>query len=163
VAVLAAAVGSLALAVTLLKRGSYLNALVPAEAPLTILAACGVTWLIERRAPRNRGAIALAAAALVLGAVEVGSLLASPRDPSAFSRPGASSAPGWVLSDAQVGRQVATIERCPGGVPYSGPPYLAFAAHRRMPGEEPDQFIIARARADARFRAAAARDARRCP
>jgi hypothetical protein len=160
-AVVAGAVGTLVLLLTLFKRGSYLNVLVVVEPPLLILAACGITWLLERRgAPISR---AIVAAAALLVAVQVGSLLSSPRDPGAFARPGAASTSGWQLTDAQVDRQVALIDRCPVDLPFSGPPYLAFAADRRMPGNQPDQFIIDHARVERAFRSAAARDRPRCP
>jgi hypothetical protein len=42
-------------------------------------------------------------------------------------------------------------------------PYLAFEANRRMPGHQPDQFITANAREDARFARQAAADQPRCP
>jgi hypothetical protein len=160
VAVLAAGVGSLVLLVSLFKRGSYLNVLVVVEPPLLILAACGITWLLERV---RRGAYVLVGAAAVLATAEVASLLASPQHPGLFGRPFAASAPGVPLSDPQVRREVVAINRCPAGYAYSGPPYLAFAARRRLPGNQPDQFIIARAGADSRFRKAAASDQRRCP
>jgi hypothetical protein len=131
------------------------------EPPLLILAACGITWLLERRGAALSRAILAAASLLV--AVQVGSLLSSPRDPGAFTRPGAASTPGWQLTDAQVDREVALIGRCPAWLPFSGPPYLAFAADRRMPGNQPDQFIIDHAKVERPFRAAAARDRLRCP
>ena len=47
--------------------------------------------------------------------------------------------------------------------PPSQVPYLAFAADRRMPGNQPDQFIITQSSANARFLVAANRDVNRCP
>ena len=163
-AVLVTAAASLVLLLTLLKRGSYLNAVVVVEPPLLILTACAITWLLERRTWATHPVLAsLGAVALLLGAVEVGSLLVSPRDPGAFSRPRAATTPGWTLTDDQVRSQVAIIDRCPPDAAYPGAPYLAFAAGRRPPGNQPDQFIIAHASVDARFRTAAAVDRRRCP
>jgi hypothetical protein len=94
---------------------------------------------------------------------EVGSLLLSPRNPRLFARPLAASAPGWGLTDRQVRQQATRIGLCPSNVAYSGQPYLAFVARRRMPGNQPDQFIIEHAPADSRFLAQAERDQPRCP
>ena len=52
---------------------------------------------------------------------------------------------------------------CPPDAAYSGPPYVAFEADRRMPGRQPDQFIVANARENARFLREAAADQPRCP
>lgn len=162
----AAAAGSLLLLLSLFKRGSYLNVLVVVEPPLLILAACGVTWLLERVRPGRpgwRGAYVLAGVAAVLVTAEIASLLVTPQDPGLFARPFAASAPGLPLSDSQVRREFDLIRRCPPGSAYSGPPYLAFAAGRRLPGNQPDQFIITHARADRSFLTRAVRDVSRCP
>ncbi len=162
--VLAGALGSLVLLVTLLKQGSYLNVLVVIEPPAVILAACGWTWLLTGKAVRRRGGpLLLAGLSLLLGLIEIGSMLGSPEDPTLFGRPFAASAPSWALSSTQVDAQIAPAKRCPISDAYSGPPYLAFAAGRRMPGSQPDQFIIEHAHANARFLAAATRDMSRCP
>jgi len=162
--VVAAAVGSLGLLFSLFKRGSYLNVLVTVEPALLILAICGWTWLLERRRLLGRyRAIALSAVFAILGVTELASLLLSPQDASLFGRPLAASAPGWSLTGPEVSRQVALIEHCPLRLAYSGPPYLAFVAGRRMPGNQPDQFIIQNARSNLRFLAAASHDQRHCP
>jgi hypothetical protein len=158
------AVASLALLLSLFKRGSYLNVVVAVEPPLVVLAACGWTWLLESRPLASaRWTLGVMLACVLLGVAEVASLLTSPTDAGVFRRPLAASGPAWKLTDGQVGRQVTLISRCPIGAAYSGQPYLAFAARRRMPGNQPDQFIIDHAHADARFLAAAAGDRSRCP
>jgi len=105
----------------------------------------------------------VAGLSLVVGLIEIGSMLGSPEHPTLFGRPFAASPPNWTLTSDQVNAQLAAIKRCPASQAYSGQPFLAFAADRRMPGNQPDQFIIGHARVDARFLAAAARDKPRCP
>ncbi|MFL5818534.1 MAG: hypothetical protein ACJ76L_13155 [Conexibacter sp.] len=156
----AAAMGSLLLLLTLFKHGSYLTVVLVAEPPLLCLAAAGVVAAARARAT---GRLALAGAAAVLAAIEVGSLLASPADPGLFTRPLAASGPSWTLSPAQVRQEVAAQRACPPGIPSSGPPYLAFAAGRRIAGDQPDQFIVANAAILARFRRVAELDQPRCP
>jgi hypothetical protein len=155
---LAAAAG-LALLLGLAKDGSYLNAIVVVEPLLVVLAACGFTWLLDERSSR---VLAVAAAMAALGVAQVVSLLVSPDDPSVFARPGAATAPGWLLTGAEVEEDLAR-RRCPPGTASSQVPYLAFAADRRMPGNQPDQFIITQSSANARFLVAANRDVNRCP
>jgi hypothetical protein len=58
---------------------------------------------------------------------------------------------------------VAAARRCPAAVAYSGSPYVAFLADRRMPGEQPDIFMLRYASADARFARRAAAAEPRCP
>jgi hypothetical protein len=159
-ALLGALAGALLVLVTLLKQGSYLNVLVVAEPPALTLAAFGAVALWEARA---RAAVAVAAAGVLLGAVEIGSLLASPGDPVLYGRPLAKSAPGRVLASDAVDRRVAAARACPRGEAYSGPPYLAFLARRRMPDDQPDQFILLHASTFRHLRDAAGRDRPRCP
>ncbi|HEV7772911.1 MAG TPA: hypothetical protein VGO48_06475 [Conexibacter sp.] len=156
----AAAAGSLLLLLTLFKHGSYLTVVLVAEPPLLCLAAAGVVAAVREGAT---GRLALVGAAAMLAAVEVGSLLASPADPSLFTRPLAASGPRWMLSPTQVRQAVVVRRACPSGVASSGPPYLAFAAGRRIAGDQPDQFIVANAAILARFRRAAELDQPRCP
>jgi hypothetical protein len=157
---LGALAGALLVLGTLIKQGSYLNILVVAEPPALVLGAFGVVALWRERA---RAALAAAAAGALLGAVEVGSLLASPGDPVLYGRPFAASAPRRVLGADVVHRRVSAARACPPGEAYSGPPYLAFLARRRMPAGQPDQFIIEQAGTYRRFRDAAGRDRPRCP
>ena len=59
---------------------------------------------------------------------------------------------------------VAAARACPAGRPYSGLPLIAFIAHRPMPGNQPDSYIIeAAAPRLAVERQAAAADVPRCP
>jgi hypothetical protein len=161
-ALLGALAGALLVLGTLLKQGSYLNVLVVAEPPALALAAFGAVALWERRAVAPV-ALAAAGAGAALWAVEAGSLLASPGDPVLYGRPFAATAPGWVLGAAAVDRRVAIARACPPGRAYSGPPYLAFLARRRMPGDQPDQFILTHAATFRAKRDAAGRDAPSCP
>jgi hypothetical protein len=162
-ALVAGAAGSLLLLLSLFKQGSYLNVTVAVEPPLLMLAACGWTWTVESGPGVRSGAMLALVASAVLLVAESGSLLASPRDPALFGRPRAATNPGWQLTGRGVDAVIAQAARCARGRAYSGQPYLAFAAHRRLPGNQPDQFIITHARADAAFLARAARDQPRCP
>lgn len=177
-ALVGALAGSVVLLATLLKQGSYLNVLVVIEPPLLALAATGLTWGIEdlrangmpgagrplagpgARRPRLLG---LALVALALGMAEVGSLLLAPGNPRVFARPLAASAPGWVAGPKAVARELSAARACPPARAYSGAPYVAFLARRRMPGGQPDQFLLAHARLESHARARAGRDVPRCP
>lgn len=156
----AASAGSLLLLATLFKHGSSLTVLVVAEPPLLCLAAAGVAAAWRARA---RGLLALAGAALLLAVVQVGSLLAQPDDPRPFVRPLAASGPSRALSEDEVRAAVATIRACPPDLAYAGPPFLAFAAGRRIAGDQPDRFILDNAPTLERFRAMVAADAPTCP
>ena len=156
----AAALGGLILVISVYKNGTYLNVLQIAEAPLLALAAAGAAWLVETRTLAV-GAVALCLA--VLGVAQVASLLANPGNPRPFARPFAATAPGWTLSPHGVDVASDRARACPPDAAYSGPPYVAFEADRRMPGRQPDQFIVANARENARFLREAAADQPRCP
>jgi hypothetical protein len=156
---LAAAAGAgLVLAITLFKRGSYLNVLVVAEPPLLALAACGAAWAWERS--RARRFVTVLGALLAAQSL---SLVIAPGDPVIARRPFARAGLEYTLSPAAVTSAVAAAHRCPLGIAYSGPPYLAFLANRRMPGNQPDQFIIRYAAIDAPFASRATLDRPRCP
>ena len=156
---LAAAAGAgLLLGLTLFKRGSYIDVFVVAEPPLLALAACGATWAWERS--RSRWTVCVLGAILALQSL---SLLVDPGDPAIARRPFASSGLEYVLSPAAVNRAVAAARRCPHGLAYSGPPFIAFLADRRMAGNQPDQFMIAHAPLDGSFARRAAADSPRCP
>jgi hypothetical protein len=152
----AAALGGLLLAFSLFKRGSYINVLAVSEPPLLALAACGFAWAWERRR-----VLVLACGAVL--AAQAGSLLASPGDPLLARRPFARSGLERARSPAAVDRAVAAARRCPRGLAYSGVPYIAFLAERRMPGGQPDLFMLRFAAADRRFALRAATDQPRCP
>ncbi|MDQ3723195.1 MAG: hypothetical protein M3376_09065, partial [Actinomycetota bacterium] len=102
------------------------------------------------------------AGAVALLVAQAASLLVAPADPVLFTRPFVASGPARGLSDAEVGRAVTAIRRCPPGFTYSGPPYLAFVAGRGIAGSQPDQFMIHNAANLGRFRRAARNDLRVC-
>lgn len=156
--VAAAAAGAL-LALTVFKRGSYINVLVVAEPPLLVLAVCGAVWSLERRRGWRLATAGLATVLLVQSL----SLLLSPADPWAAVRPGAQSGLNWTAGPGAVDAALAAARRCPARLAYGGSSYLAFLSGHRMPGDQPDLFILATARIDARFAARAARDQPRCP
>lgn len=158
----AATAGTLATTLTIIKPGTGLNVLVPSEPLLVTLALCGVVWSL--RSPlRTRAAVA----AGVLGALmlaQSASLLLDPVNPRPFHRP-ASSIAGWKVGYTrdEVDRLVGLAERCPRDTVYGGPQLVAFLAHRRVPADQPDVFIVSRA---AMHRAAFERlqtDGPRCP
>jgi hypothetical protein len=134
----AAAVGGLLLGLTVVKLGTYVNAVQIAEPPLLVLAACGVAWIAER-SRALRIAAALAGALLV---AQSASLLLSPADPRPYTRPFAESGPRRLLSEDQVAAYARAARACPPDAPYPGIPYLAFVAERRVPGDQPDLFIL---------------------
>jgi hypothetical protein len=153
--------GTLLLFVTLFKDGSYLTIVVVVEPFLICLGAAGVCATVRGG---SRALTTVAGGALLLCALQVGSLLISPGNPELFVRPLAASGPARELSPAEVHAAVARIRACPPATPVSGPPFLAFAAGRRVPGDQPDQFILAQgSTALERFQARAAADQPRCP
>ena len=155
--VVALAAAGLLLVGTVLKRGSYLNVIQVVEPALVILvfSALAVTSTRIRLAQL-----------LLLGLVLAQSvaLVRAPEDPRGFSRPFSAAAGGWVLSGDEVAARVTAARACGSTRPYSGDPYLAFLAGRRMPGDQADLFIVRyapAALAPQRARQAADQDA--CP
>jgi len=155
---LASAAGGLLLGLSLFKRGSYLDVLVVAEAPLLALAAAGAAALW-----RSGGTRLLASLAIALLLAQSASILLDPGSPPLARRPGAQSGLAEVSSPAAVNAAVSGARRCPPARAYSGAPYLAFLANRRMPGEQPDTFMLANAPAVGSFARRAAADLPRCP
>ncbi len=155
----AAALAGLLLALTVIKRGSYINVLAVAEPPLLALAVSGAAWTWRRWHPARPLVLLLAG---FLAAQPI-SILANPGNPWAATRPGARSGLEWTASPAAVDRAVAAARRCPARTAYSGVPYIAFLADRRMPGNQPDPFVLEHASTDASFARRAARDIPRCP
>jgi hypothetical protein len=141
------------------KRGSYINVLVVAEPPLLAVAVCGAAGAWRRSRPW----LPVLAVAVVLLAAQSASLLIHPSDPWVAKRPFASSGLNWAASPAAVTRTAAAARRCPRTEAYSGDPYFAFLAARRMPGDQPDPFMLQHAPVDGRFARRAARDRPRCP
>jgi hypothetical protein len=156
----AVAVANLILVLTIAKTGTYVNTIVLAEPPLIALGAAGIVWALR---PRRTVALAVAGAACALAAVQVGSFVASPTDPGLYVRPFSDPAHGWEADDAAVQRTVAEARSCPPGVPYSGAPFYAFLAERPMPGDEPDQFLLAQTPVAAAAARKAAADTPTCP
>jgi hypothetical protein len=155
----AACVAGLVLVFTVFKRGSYVNVLVVAEPPLLALAACGAAWSWRRW----RTWRLVVGAAVALLAAQSASLLIHPSDPWVAKRPFATSGLNWSASPAAVTRAVGDARRCPRTEAYSGDPYFAFLAGRRMPGDQPDPFMLQHAAVNAGFARRAARDEPRCP
>ena len=136
--VAAGAAGGLLLGLTVVKLGTYVNAVQVAEPPLLVLAACGIAWVLDRASAWRL--VAAAAAALLVA--QSASLLLSPADPRPHTRPFAESGPRRLLSAAQVEAFARAAQACPAGSPYPGIPFLAFVAGRRVPGDQPDVFIL---------------------
>ncbi|MEA2404861.1 MAG: hypothetical protein QOE08_1508 [Thermoleophilaceae bacterium] len=148
-AVAAVAAGVLLTVMTNWKRGTGLNILVPVEATLVPLAMAGAAWGVESlREGVDRRARLFAAAAIagVALAVVQGASLAIDPYPKTLAhpwlRPGSSVA--WAIGarEPQVDAIVAAARKCPPGVAYSNIPYYAFLAERRMPGDQPDRWIL---------------------
>lgn len=135
-------IATTALLLTLLtnvKSGTGLNILVPLEALLVPLALSAVAL-----AP-GRWRIAAAAGPLICLAMTA-SLIASPRTAWPFIYPGSQrNAWGRTFSNDEVRAIVAQAAACPPGTVYAGPPFIAYLAHRRMPDDQPDQFLTVRA------------------
>ena len=144
---------------TVTKRGTTLNVLAAIEPVLVPLAVAGLVWGLEwlrdgQRAGRARLAAGAAVALVLLSVVQSVSLLASPDEPRPFLRPGSVNAWGQALSSDDVDAEVARTRACDPRLAYSGPPFIAFVAGRRMPAAQPDQFITTTV---PRFREVAAR------
>lgn len=152
----AAAAAGLVLGLTVFKRGSYINVLVVAEPPLLVLAAAGAAWT----ARWSRAASLCVGLLGVLLAAQIVSLLVDPSNPPIAKRPGAQSGLAWNAGPSAVDRTVEAARRCPSARAYSAEPYYAFLSDRRMPGNQPDLFMLEYAAIDARQAAA---DEPRCP
>ena len=66
-----------------------------------------------------------------------------------FLRPGSGERPGVVATPGEVDRLAAEARACEPGLAYSGPPFVAFVAGRRPPGDQPDGFITEHAERNA--------------
>jgi hypothetical protein len=160
--VAAAATGMLAAAVTIIKPGTGLNVLVPSEPLLATLAVSGVVWSL-RTPVRTRVALAAGVLGLLMLA-QSASLLIDPTNPRPFHRP-ASATPGWKVARTreEMDHMVALARRCAPGAVYTGPPLVAFLAHRRVPADQPDVFIVSRAAMHAGVFRRLQADGPRCP
>jgi len=158
----ALAAGLLITLLSMAKNGTGINVVVPVEAALVILAVPGVVWVLEAGRER-RTLAAFAIAGTVLLAAQTASLFIEPADPRPFTRPDASGGFGPTLETDQVKAEVARAGRCDPVAAFSGPPYLAFVAGRRMPGGQPDGFLTAESSRLGDVRARVASDLPVCP
>ena len=160
-ALVAATLAGLLLALTVFKRGSYINVLVVAEPPLLVLAAAGAVWSVRRS---RTASIAIGLLGVLLAA-QIVSLLVHPANPAIAKRPGAQSGLAWTAGPATVDRTVDQARRCPSARAYSGNAYYAFLSDRRMPGNQPgaELFRTEQAPVDAAFARRATDDQPRCP
>jgi hypothetical protein len=155
----ALALGACATGITLTKNGTGLYVMVGLEGAFLPLACCGALWLSRWR----RWAAVVTAVAVILVGAQSLSLLTSPHRPRLFVRPGAPIGYAVALTDHQVRAAVAVAERCPSRLAYSGESYIAFLARRRMPGDQPDTYLIEHAPRLSAARRAAERETSRCP
>jgi len=164
---LAGAAGSLCLGVSIVKLGSYVNVLAIAEPFLLIFGAAGGLWL-WRQVKSGHPAPAAARAAIacgllaVFGAAQTLSTITSPSDPWLATRPFAASGPREIMSRARVTAAAVSASHCPPEAPYPGIAFIAFVAHRRVPGDQPDMFILS-VPANRRLALRAAADRGPCP
>jgi len=150
VSLAAVALATLVTGVTTTKTGTGLNALVPLEAMLVPLAVVGATLAVRRaRAGAWTGTRAAVAAglagALVVAAVQGVALMADTKAGFPFLRPFSGPAWGVAMTEEQVDAAVARARACDPALATSAAPYVAFLAHRRPPGQQPDGFITVRA------------------
>ncbi len=156
-ALIAVAAGALLLVLTVTKTGTAVNVTQLAEPPLVALGAAGLVW-----AARTRWLV-LAGAATALTATQSAAFALDPADPGLFVRPFSDPAYAWPASDAEADRIVDAARNCPSGVAYSGEPYYAFLAGRRMPGDEPDGFLLSFTEVGQERAPAVETDQPRCP
>lgn len=140
--ILAGTVGSLALFLTLLKHGTYINLAVAVEPFLVIVAVCGAVWALD--SARRRAALGLIAVSLAFMLAQAGTLLLTPDAPEAFAQPFDSSNHGQIASADEVGRGADRLRAhpCDRSRNFYPTPFMAFAADIRMPGNQGDTFII---------------------
>lgn len=158
--------GSLALALTFLKGGTYLNTLAVVEPPAIALAAVGLCWFLEDRSllgERRRLAAVAVGVACAAVIVQSAVLFVRPDAPFGFGNPFLSRDPGHELSAEQVRAAADRARECAPGAPYSGSPFIAFVADRTVPGGQPDRFIVGEADVHADLRAQVAADRPLCP
>jgi hypothetical protein len=134
------AVAVLIVLATVGKEGTSLTILVPVEAVLLPLALTGAVVALRPRATAL--AVGGVGAALLIVLAQTASLLTATPTATPFVAPTAArGAWGMEMSASHVDRQVEEARHCSPGVPYNGPPFIAFVARRRMPADQPDQFL----------------------
>jgi hypothetical protein len=143
------------------KEGTGLNITVPVEAVLVPLAVTGTVFGLRSRRGRVLGGVC--ALAWLFTLAQSVSLMTSPKHPQPFLRAGSANAWYELMSESELRAGVSAARRCPDGIPYSGPPLIAFAAGRPMPGDQPDAFIIGHARTLHAFLARVDAVTTRCP
>ncbi|HEX3874068.1 MAG TPA: hypothetical protein VHW26_07970 [Solirubrobacteraceae bacterium] len=123
------------------KDGTSLNIVVPVEACLLPLALAGTALAAQSGVRLANRRLLACLAGLVLTLVQTASLLGSPTHPVPFLRPG--SRPAWAVTEtpARLRATVAAARACRPDLAYAGPPIVAMLAGRRMPDDQPDQFI----------------------
>jgi hypothetical protein len=132
----ALAVAMLATLITNTKDGTGLNVIVPIEAALVPIALSAVAVTSLRW---------VAPVAIAFTLAQSLSLVLSPTTATPFIYPSSQRGAWGRDSDtAKVDAAVAKAEACPPGVAYAGPPFIAFLADRRMPDDQPDQFLPSR-------------------
>lgn len=136
------AAAALATIATVGKEGTSLNVAVPVEAVLIPIALAGAAAVLRERP--GVPAVALLLVVAAFGLSQSASLLATDPTGLPFVYP-LSDRGAWEreLDESEVRAQVATARACPPGVPFSGPPYIAFLAGRSMPADQPDQYLPA--------------------
>lgn len=163
--VAAAAVGMLATVATMLKPGTGLNVLVPSEPLLVTLGIPGALWAVRAAGTARARTLTATVAGLALALLLAQSVstLVDPADPRPFHRP-FSATPGWkaLRTRAEMRALVAQARACPPGSVYPGPALVAFLAHRRVPGNQPDGFIVSRAALHAAVQKRVLADGPRC-
>jgi hypothetical protein len=143
------------------KEGTGLNITVPVEAVLVPLAVTGTVLALRSRHAWLVGGVCAAAWAFTLA--QSVSLMTSPKHAQPFLRAGSSNAWYELMSSSELRTAVAAARRCASGVPYGGPPLIAFAAGRPMPAGQPDTFIIGHAPTLHAFLVRVNAATRRCP
>jgi hypothetical protein len=124
----------------------------------------GIVWLRRsvQPSPARTAWGAAIAGTVLLGAVQVVDFAAKPTDPGLFVRPFSAPAHAWTGADT-VTRQVRRARACQAGQAYSGTPFVAFVARRRMPGDQPDQFLLSQSPVAAHAREEAEAEPALCP
>lgn len=151
---------------SVLKDGTSLTVLPPIEALLLPLAVVGGwLWVSGVVAPARRRAVRVAAAlALAFLLIQPLSLLTDARHGGRlFLRPFSGAAWGINLARDETDSQVAQLTQCPAPVASNLTTTVTFRAQHRMPGDQPDTFLLSRARRLADAQRAVVADMPRCP
>jgi hypothetical protein len=126
---------------TNLKDGTSLDIAVPVEAVLLPLALAGTALAAGDRVRFANARLVACLAGLLFTFVQAASLVSSPTHPVPFLRPG--SRPAWAVTEtaAQLRVTVGEARACLPYLAFAGAPLVAMLAGRRMPDDQPDQFI----------------------